>query len=232
MQKALGITNSNARAIENRYRQMSSEISRAITAPLAGIGAALSTREIVRYADAWTQANNLIRAAGASAGVQTRSLSDLRKGADDARTSLEAYSQLYASLIRSASGVAKSEEEIATATNLVAKAMKAGGASTAEQQAAILQLGQALGSGVLQGDELRSLRENAPVIAKAIADEFGVTIAGLKKLGEDGKLTSDRVFRAILNARAPIEAPSRQVTPTASQSSPRLRFPSGSTERG
>ncbi|MBA8821419.1 roadblock/LC7 domain-containing protein/molecular chaperone GrpE (heat shock protein) [Ochrobactrum sp. P6BSIII] len=59
---------------------------------------------------------------------------------------------------------------------------------------------------MLQGDELRSLRENAPVIAKAIADEFKTTIAGLKQLGADGKLTSDRVFKAILNAQKGIEA--------------------------
>ena len=216
MQKALGITNKNARAIENRYRQMSTSISRAITAPIAGIGAALGTREIMKYADAWTQAGNLIRSAASASGVQTRSLEEIRKGADDARTSLETYSSLYASLIRSASGVAKSEEEIATATNLVAKAMKAGGAGVAEQQAAILQLGQALGSGVLQGDELRSLKENAPVIAKAIADEFGVTVASLKKLGEEGKLTSERVFRAILNAQKPIEAQFAQTNATIS----------------
>lgn len=177
-----------------------------IAAPLTGITAALGTRELMHYADAWTQAGNLIRASATAAGVGARSINELKDGANDARTSLETYTELYARIIRSASGVAKSEEEVALATNLVAKAMKAGGASAQEQQASLIQLGQALGSGVLQGDELRSLRENAPVIAKAIADEFGVTIAGLKKLGSEGKLTSDRVFRAIINAQKPIEA--------------------------
>ncbi len=179
---------------------------RDLAAPLTGITAALGTRELMQYADAWTQAGNLIRASATAAGVGARSLNELKDGANEARTSLETYTELYARLIRSASGVAKSEEEIALATNLVAKAMKAGGASAQEQQASLIQLGQALGSGVLQGDELRSLRENAPVIAKAIADEFKVSIAGLKQLGADGKLTSDRVFKAILNAQKPIEA--------------------------
>ena len=206
MRKAVGVTNARAREIENRYRQMSASISDAVSAPLAGIGAALSVREITRYADAWTQAGNLIASAGQAAGVQVRSLENLRKGADDARTSIETYASLYASLIRSASGVAQSEEEVAQATNLVAKAMKAGGAGIQEQQAAIQQLGQALGSGVLQGDELRSLRENAPIIAQAIADEFGVAIGKLKDLGSEGKLTSDRVFQAIINAQPQIEA--------------------------
>lgn len=206
MRKAVGVTNSRAREIEKRYQRMNASISSAVSAPLAGLGAALSVREITRYADAWTQAGNMIAAAAQGSGVQVRSLELLREGADDARTSLESYANLYASLIRAASGVAKSEEEIATATNLVSKAMQAGGASIAEQQSAILQLGQALGSGVLQGDELRSLRENAPIIAQAIATEFGVAIGQLKKLGEEGKLTSDRVFQAIIKAQPQIQA--------------------------
>ncbi len=206
MKKAVGVTNARAREIEQRYRQMNSSISDAVTAPLAGLGAALSVREITRYADAWTTARNVIAAAAESSGVQVRSLEELAVGANDARQSLESYATLYASFIRSASDVARSEEEVATATNLVSKAMKAGGAGVQAQQAAIQQLGDALGSGALMGDELLSLKENAPVLAKAIADEFDVAVGQLKKLGEEGKLTSDRVFRAIINAQAGIEA--------------------------
>lgn len=173
---------------------------------LAAVGSVLGTNEVRKYADQWTTAENMLKAATAATGMQTRSLKELRVGADDARVSVEDYVDLYARMVRSASGVAKSENEIALATNLVSKAFKAGGASAQEQAAGILQLGQALGSGVLQGDELRSLRENAPIVAKAIADEFGVTVAKLKDLGAEGKLTSDRVFRAIINAQKTIEA--------------------------
>lgn len=210
LNRANGVANKSARQIERRFADMNKNISATFAnslknaTALAGVG--FSAREIVQYADAWTQAGNMIRAAAASAGVQTRSLEQLNAGANDARVGLSDYADLYARLIRSASGVAKSEEEIALATNLVSKAFKAGGASAQEQAAGILQLGQALGSGVLQGDELRSIRENAPIVAKAIADEFKVSISGLKQLGADGKLTSERVFRAIINAQKPIEA--------------------------
>ncbi|WP_181394304.1 tape measure protein [Ochrobactrum sp. POC9] len=173
---------------------------------LAAVGSVLGTNEVRKYADQWTSAENMLKAATAATGMQTRSLKELRVGADDARVSVEDYVSLYGRFVRSASGVAKSENEIALATNLVSKAFKAGGASAQEQAASIIQLGQALGSGVLQGDELRSLRENAPIVAKAIADEFGVTVAKLKDLGAEGKLTSDRVFRAIINAQKTIEA--------------------------
>lgn len=172
-------------------------------APLLG---ALGTREIIGYADAWTEAGNKIAAAGQVAGREGRSLEALNVIANDTRTSIAATTDLYAKLLRSTKDVAKSELEVAQATAIVNKAFKAGGAATSEQIAGILQLSQGLGSGILQGDELRSLRENAPLLAQAIADEFGTTIAGLKELGAEGKLTSDRVFKAILGAQSGIEA--------------------------
>lgn len=213
MNRAAGIMNRQAREIERRSSQMASRLNgigrqaaQSLIVPFSGIASALSVREVAAYADTWTEAGNKIRAAATSAGVQARSLNDLKDAANAARTDLESYVDLYARLIRSASGVAESEQEIAAATHIVAQAFKAGGASASEQAAGILQLGQALGSGVLQGDELRSLRENAPILAQAIADEFGVAIAGLKELGAEGALTSERVFRAILNAQSKVAA--------------------------
>jgi len=181
------------------------------------LGVSVAANEIRRYADSWTLMNNKIAAASQSSGMQARSLSDLKKGADNARSSIVEYADLYArimrnskgvakSIMRNSKGVAKSEQEVADATNIVSKAFAVGGAAASEQAAGVLQLGQALGSGVLQGDELRSIRENAPVLAQAIADEFGTTIAGLKDLGAQGKLTSERVLTAILKARQQIEA--------------------------
>lgn len=172
-------------------------------APLLG---ALGTREIIRYADTWTESGNKIAAAGQVAGRAGRSLESLNEIANETRTGIAETTDLYAKLLRSTKDVAKSEEEVARATTIVNKAFKAGGAAASEQIAGILQLSQGLGSGILQGDELRSLRENAPLLAQAIADEFGTTIAGLKQLGADGELTSARVFQAILNAQSGIEA--------------------------
>lgn len=229
MARAQGVSNRQFSAIEARARKLNSNLNsigqqaaNSLIAPLSGIGAALGVREIAKYADTWTEAGNKIRAAATSAGVSARSLDLLKDGANNARTDLSAYVDLYARLIRSASGVAKSEQEIADATNIVSKAFKAGGASASEQAAGILQLGQALGSGVLQGDELRSLRENAPILAQAIANEFKTTIAGLKQLGADGKLTSERVFRAIMNAQKPIEAQFKATNSTIQDSVTRL----------
>ncbi|KAB0538467.1 tape measure domain-containing protein [Pseudochrobactrum saccharolyticum] len=221
--KMNGISNRQFRAVENRARQMNKNLDAifarsfsGLTAPLTGIGAALSVREVARYADAWTVAGNKLAAAGQVASMQARSLEDLNKIANDTRSGISETADLYAKLMRSTKGVAQSEMEVARATEIVNKAFKAGGAAASEQAAGILQLGQGLGSGMLQGDELRSVRENAPMLAQAIADYFKVSIAGLKDLGAEGKLTSDKVFKAILAAQPQIEAAFNKTNSTIS----------------
>lgn len=86
---------------------------------------------------------------------------------------------------------------------IMAKSYAIGGASAAEQSSSMYQMVQALGSGILQGDELRSVREGAPLAYKAI-EEFaqGVlnTDESLKDLASQGKITSDMVVAAMLNA--------------------------------
>lgn len=194
-----------ARNASTQVNKIFDDLGRRASASIAAIGAAVGAKELMGLSDSWTTLNNKVAAVSQSTGMQARSMSDLVKGADDARSSIEAYTDLYTKLMRSASGVAKNEEEIARATNIVSKAFVAGGAAASEQAASILQLGQALSSGILQGDELHSLRENAPLLAEAIAKEFNTTVGALKDLGAEGKLTADRVFKAILSAGKDIE---------------------------
>ncbi|TGS09320.1 phage tail tape measure protein, partial [Mesorhizobium sp. M4B.F.Ca.ET.190.01.1.1] len=112
----------------------------------------------------WTEAGNKIAASAVVSGRSARSLDDLNKIATDTRSGLTETVDLYAKLLRATAGVAKNEQQVADATEIVNKAFKAGGAEASEQAAGILQLSQALSSGILQGDELRSIRENAPII--------------------------------------------------------------------
>jgi len=212
MAKARGVSNREFNAIEKRAKQLNRNLNdigkgfgRNLTAPLSGIAAALSVREVIKYADAWTVAGNKIKAAASVAGRAGRDLSGITDIANETRSGITETADLYAKLLRATKDVAQSEEEVARATVIVNKAFKAGGAAASEQAAGVLQLAQALGSGVLQGDELRSLRENAPLIAQAIADEFKTTISGLKDLGANGELETGRVFKAILKAQPQIE---------------------------
>ena len=105
----------------------------------------------------------------------------------------DSLSQLYASL-RPTGITLKEIEDALIGFNAAARVS---GSTAVEASAAMLQLRQALSSGVLQGEELRSVREQAPLAAQAIAREMGVTIGELKKLGAEGKITTDIVLRAL-----------------------------------
>jgi len=181
-------------------------MTRDVRRAVAGIALGAAIREVSQYADSWVELNNKIAAAGVVANRDGRGVLELAAQARTARQEIEPYPDLYARLLRSSGDIAENEEDVAKATNLAAKAFKAGGASAQEQAAGILQLGQALGSGFLQGDELRSIRENAPLVALAIADAMEVSIGELKALGAEGELTSQIVFDALLSAEESIES--------------------------
>lgn len=85
------------------------------------------------------------------------------------------------------------------------KSFVVGGASIEEQKSAMLQLTQAMASGKLQGDELRSLAETSPALIQAIANKLGVSRSEVKKLGADGKITADIVKTAMLEASDTID---------------------------
>lgn len=84
-----------------------------------------------------------------------------------------------------------SNDELIAFTELVQKSFKVGGASQSEQSSAMLQLSQAMAAGKLQGDEFRSIMENAPMIAQAIADYTGKSKGELKELSSEGAITAD-----------------------------------------
>ena len=79
-----------------------------------------------------------------------------------------------------------------------AAAVRVSGASAATSAAGITQFGQALSSGRLNGDELRSVLENLPRLAQALADGLGVTVGELRRMGEAGELTGQKVAGALL----------------------------------
>lgn len=209
----------NTSSMARDTEQFGRDVSRAITA----IGLAAAAGEIADLADAWTRAGNQIAAAGAAAGTAGVSLSTIADISRATRTEFEATATLYARLTRATGDLAVSQDQVIEATRLINQSFVAGGASAQEQASAVLQLSQALQSGVLQGDELRSLRETSPILLQAIAKEFGVAQGALKKLGAEGKLTSDRIFKAILNAAPEIEAQFSVTQSTVADSFTNLR---------
>lgn len=98
------------------------------------------------------------------------------------------------------------DNEAVKFTSTLDKAFKVSGTSAEEAKSAMFQLNQAMTSGKLQGDEFRSVMENAPILAQKIADSMGVSMAQLKKLGSEGKITSDVIKKAVLGSADEIDA--------------------------
>ena len=98
------------------------------------------------------------------------------------------------------------DDEAVKFTSTLDKAFKVSGTSAGEASAAMYQLNQAMTSGKLQGDEFRSVMENAPILAQKIAESMGVSMAQLKKLGSEGKITSDVIKKAVLGSADEIDA--------------------------
>lgn len=226
---ARGMTNRQLKAVEDRFDKMNAhvrrsgdEMARDLRASIAAIGIGVAIREVTDYSDIWTTAKNKIAAAGVEQEKLAGTMQRLVTLSKETGTSFEATADLYSKVQRSSERLGLSQEQVLKITEQVNKAFVAGGAAAGEQASGILQLGQALGSGVLQGDELKSLRENAPLLAQAIADEFKTTIAGLKELGAQGELTSDRVAKAILNANG-IQEQFARTTRTVAQAMENLR---------
>ena len=107
-----------------------------------------------------------------------------------------------------------STDEIIAFTEAMNKAFKVGGTGPQEAASAMYQLTQAMGSGRLQGDEYRSIIENAPMLANAIADYVGVSKGELKELSSEGAITSDIIKAALFNAADDIEQKFNQLPKT------------------
>lgn len=124
---------------------------------------------------------------------------NILKMANDTRTGYAETVDLMSKLTMS--GAFDSTQDVASITESINKAIRIGGGTDEMNKSAMLQLSQALGSGVLQGDELRSLSENAPYMMKVLADGLGVARGELKQMGADGELTTDVVIQAFENQR-------------------------------
>lgn len=160
-------------------------------------GVSLTLGSIVKTIDEWKviegQVNNVTKSQQESKAVQK----EIYNIASRTRQQYGSTAELFTSVARNAQELKKSTKDILLFTEDVSNAMLLGGGDASSQQAALVQLGQALGSGTLRGDELNSILEQAPRLAKAIAEGMGTTIGQLRQMGSEGKLTAQDVFNAI-----------------------------------
>lgn len=126
--------------------------------------------------------------------------------AQNARGSFGDMAAVVAKFGNNAGDAFGSSQEVIAFANLIQKQMTIAGASTQEASNAMLQLSQALGSGVLRGDELNSIFEQAPNLIQSIADYLDVPIGKIREMAADGQLTADTVKAAIFSSADDINA--------------------------
>ena len=194
-----------------------SAIAGGLKGAFVALGGMALVSEIKETADAMMSLSSRIRLVTQNDAERLSVESRLYAMSMKNRASLEDIGDLYYKTALSASRFGATQEDVLRLTDIVSKSLIIGGADTAQQKATILQLSQALGSGVLQGDELRSLRENAPILMDQISKFFGVSMAGLKEMGAKGELTTEKLMQAILASGQTIDSQMGKITPTIGQ---------------
>ncbi|MDU4155103.1 MAG: phage tail tape measure protein, partial [Enterobacteriaceae bacterium] len=114
-------------------------------------------------------------------------------------TSFEANATLYARIASSLRDAGYASADVAKVTETVATSLKLSGASTEEASSVITQLSQALGSGVLRGEEFNAIMENGGRLAKLLADGMKTTVGGLRNMAQNGQLTTDKIVPLLTN---------------------------------
>lgn len=191
-----GRFNQEISAGTQQANELTNTIKRAVAAyvSIQSVGKALNiSDELVQTTSRLNMMND---------GVQTTAelVNMVYAAAQDARGSFSQMADVVARFGNNAKDAFSSSEEVVAFADLIQKQMTIAGASTQEAANAELQLSQALGSGVLRGDELNSIFEQAPNLIQNIADYLDVPIGKIREMAADGEISTDVVKAAIFSA--------------------------------
>ncbi|MCP9163643.1 tape measure protein, partial [Acinetobacter baumannii] len=177
--------------------------TRALAGHMAGlvtVGAAISKM------DEYTGLQNRLK-------LVTKNQVELNKATEDTfRIAQKTYAtwnsvlQVYQRFSDNAKTLNINMDETARLTETVSKAVAISGASAQAADAALVQFGQALASGTLRGEELNSVMEQTPALAKAIAQGMGITVGQLRSVAAEGKITSKEIVKALKNVQDDVDA--------------------------
>ena len=199
MQEQTEKARSSAGGLENTFRKAAG-----ILATVATVQTLKNVLDTSDELTATTARLEMMNNGFESVGGNLKSTSDLFNlvyaSAQDARGSFADMSAVVAKFGNNAKDAFSSSAEVVDFANLVQKEMVIAGASTTEASNAMLQLSQALGSGVLRGDELNSIFEQAPNLIQEIANYLEVPIGEIRQMASEGQISADIVKQAIFSA--------------------------------
>lgn len=165
-------------------------------------------------ADEWTRIKVLVENVTRGTEQAARAQDLLYQSAQATRQNFGELARSYASFARNADDLGISSEQAVAVQTTVAQAIALSGARADSAASALVQFGQGIASGVLRGEELNSVLEQTPKLAKALADGLGVSIGQLIKMGKEGELTSEKIIAALEKVAPQIQKEFDKVTPT------------------
>jgi tape measure domain-containing protein len=183
------------------------------------LAAAISVRQIVSLADAYTGLQNKLRIVTVDAENLLGVTEALNATAAESRQSIGGTVDLYAKLSRSTTDLGLSQKELIRLTSTITKSFSVAGATVAESDNAIRQLGQGLAAGALRGDEFNSVAEQAPGILRAVATETGLSVGALRAFAAEGKITTELLIRSLKNYAGTVDAEFAKTSVTIGQAS-------------
>ncbi len=182
-------------------------------------GLSVATRELAGYMAGLVTVSAAISKMDTYTGLQNRlklvtnNQTELNKATEDTfRIAQKTYSawdsvlQVYQRFSDNAKTLNLTMDDTARLTETVSKAVAISGASASAADAALVQFGQALASGTLRGEELNSVMEQTPALAKAIAQGMGITVGELRSVAAEGKITSQEIVKALRNVEKDVDA--------------------------
>lgn len=190
---------------------------------VAGVFGVGSARGLVELIDQYGQLNARVKMVSESFSAQADNMRGVAKVAMENGVAVTGVGAFYVRTSQALRAYNMEQSRAMVVTDLAGKALRINSGTVYGNAAALEQLVQAIGSGRLQGDELRSLSEQAPRLAQAIADGLGVPIGKLKELGSQGALTSQQVIQALVSQRDVLTAEAERIPLTLSQSAQGVR---------
>ena len=197
-------TDTTTKQLSNIERSMNSLNRVSANLFKAGI-AGFGVSQLKGFADGYTEIQNKLRLVESASISSSKGLSNVFDIALKTNQSINATSGVYQRFAQNAETLKISQAQIASLTETVSKAVAVSGASAGAADAALTQFGQALGSGILRGDEFNSVMEQTPALAKAIATGLGVTTGELRNMAKEGKLTMDVLVPALERAKESVD---------------------------
>lgn len=213
---------SNAASVQVTVRALDAARS-SIREYAQAAAAAFGVHQLIEYADEWTNLSNRLRIVTRDQIDFAIAQNDVLRIARDTRQPLDATAELYQRIANNTSHLGLTIKQVGPLVETIGKAVALSGVSADTARLGIVQLGQAFAAGQLRGQDLKSVLEELPGVADAIARGMGTSTAQLKSLAEDGKLTVENLIDALTRAGASTNDLFGKVNVTVGQAMTRLQ---------